>query len=121
MIDGTPARFAIERRITVMTGESRLYSLRNTALMTPSGSAITRAPAARRNVPTMHGQMPPSLIMLRGASVKNSQVMAGMAFQKMTPSIETSESTHTRAAPRITVKPARPERLRILRSFIMRS
>ena len=76
---------------------------------------------ALRNVPTMQGQMPPSLIMLRGASVKNSQVMAGMAFQKMTPSIETSESTHTRAAPRITVKPARPERLRILRSFIMRS
>ena len=35
------------------------------------------APKDRRNVPTMQGKMPPWVMDSRGASVRNSQLMAG--------------------------------------------
>ena len=104
-IEGTPARFAIERRVSVTQADDPPYSCRYTALATPSGSAITRAPAERKKVPTRQGQMPPSLIMLRGGSVRNSQLRAGRDSTKMSPRMASSVAMLMIAAARMKPKP----------------
>jgi hypothetical protein len=48
---------------------------------TPRGRATNMEPKLKRNVPTMQGMIPPSVIIFLGASVKNSHEMAEMPLE----------------------------------------
>ncbi len=66
------------------------------------------APKASRNVPTMQGQTPPAVIIRRGGSVRNSQLIAGLPFQ--------SRNTHTPTRARILMPAATRSRPNIIAS-----
>ena len=59
MMEGTPARLSMDRRMSESRRPGLPYSLRNMALSNPSVMAMTMAPRTNSNVPTMAGKIPP--------------------------------------------------------------
>ena len=66
MIEGTPARQSVPKRMTRLTRLSRVYSRRKIAVPTPKGVAMTMATSVRASVPTMVEEMPPARPIWRG-------------------------------------------------------
>jgi hypothetical protein len=70
IIDGTPARQSVPKRITRLVLLSLVYSLRKMAVPTPRGAPTMIATAVKATVPTIVVKIPPSRPIFFGESRK---------------------------------------------------
>jgi hypothetical protein len=70
MMEGTPAKQSVPKRITRLVRLSLVYSLKKMAVPTPKGVATMIATAVSAMVPMIVVKIPPSLPMLLGDSRK---------------------------------------------------
>jgi hypothetical protein len=77
MIEGTPAKQSVPKRIIRLILLSLVYSLKKMAVPTPSGAPTRIATTVNAKVPMMVDKMPPSRPMLFGDSVKKLSLRTG--------------------------------------------
>jgi hypothetical protein len=70
MMEGTPARQSVPKRIIRLILLSLVYSLKKIAVPTPRGAPMIKATKVKAAVPTMVEKMPPSRPILLGDSRK---------------------------------------------------
>jgi hypothetical protein len=77
IIEGTPARQSVPKRIIRLIFPSRVYSLRKTAVPTPRGAPKKIATPVNATVPIMVEKTPPSRPMFFGDSSKKRRERVG--------------------------------------------
>ena len=73
---GTPARLFTAMRTALTMGPALAYSRRYRAASTPKGTTATDMSKVIAAVPQMAGKTPPSVLMARGSSERNSHQRA---------------------------------------------
>lgn len=88
------------------------YSTRYTAARTPTGTEAIAAAFVTRNVPTIAGRIPPSVIPRRGSVSTNPSESAGAPRTATSVSAATAAPTTTAALAQSAAAPIALERLR---------
>jgi hypothetical protein len=83
MMEGTPAKQSVPKRIIWLIRLSLVYSLRKMAVPTPRGVATIIATTVRAKVPMIVERMPPSRPIFLGESRKNRRWRIGRPSQRI--------------------------------------
>jgi hypothetical protein len=106
IIEGTPARQSVPKRISLVTLDSRVNSTRYTEVQIPKGAATMIANTGNRIVPISIGNIPPDLPISDGLVKRKLKLKIGKPFSStkiiMKIRIATVKAV---AAPRIVTAP----------------
>jgi hypothetical protein len=83
IIEGTPARQSVPKRIIRLTRLSRVYSMRKMAVPTPKGTEKKIATRMSAKVPIIVVRIPPSRPILLGDSIKNWRLRIGSPSERI--------------------------------------